>query len=210
MGRSSSNTDEKLIRAGVYLARKKGLKNFTVREVCARSSVNLGMFHYYFKTRETFDAAVLNSLYGEMMSAINVEVLPTRTPRQNIEAVLRAVYAFAAKNRRLISMLMGDSFSGDRQIVSLVARLFSQHVSVLMSELERARQLGQLRTHCVRDALLFLLPQVPLAQGVLGLAERMGKNFPPKLYRQVLEVSGEEDTFRRAQFMLKAILGDEK
>lgn len=210
MGRSSSNTDEKLIRAGMCLARKKGLKNFTVRELCARCGVNLGMFHYYFKTRETFDAAVLNSLYGELMSAINVEVLPSRTPRQNIEAALRAVYVFAGKNRRLISMLIGDAFSGDRQIVRLVAQLFSRHVSVLMNELKRAQKQGQLRTQTVRDALLLLLPQVPLAQGVLGLAERLGKNFPPKLYRQVLEVSGQEDTFRRAQFMLKAVLGDEK
>ena len=155
MGRVSSNTDEKLIHAGVFLARKKGLKNFTVREVCSRSHVNLGMFHYYFKTRETFDAAVLKSLYGEMMSAIKLEILPSRTPRQNIEAVLRAIYLFAGKNRRLISMLIGDAFSGDRQIVRLVAQLFAQHVSVLMNELKRAQKLGQLRTQNARDALLF-------------------------------------------------------
>lgn len=210
MGRVSSNTDEKLIRAGVFLARKKGLKNFTVREVCSRSHVNLGMFHYYFKTRETFDAAVLKSLYAELMSAIKLEILPSRTPRQNIEAVLRAIYLFAGKNRRLISMLIGDAFSGDRQIMRLVAQLFAQHVSVLMNELKRAQKLGQLRTQNARDALLFLLPQVPLAQGVLGLAERMGKNFPPELYRQVVQVAGEADTFRRAQFMLNAVLGDSK
>lgn len=208
MGRVSSNTDEKLIRAGVYLARQKGLRNFTVREVCSRSKVNLGMFHYYFKTRETFDAAVLKSLYAEMMSAINVEVLPSHTPRQNIEAVLGAVYAFAGKNRRLISMLIGDSFSADRQIVNLVAQLFSQHVSVLINELKRAQQLGQLRTQSVRDALLLLLPQVPLSQAVLGLAERMGKSFPPALYRQVVEVASPQDTLRRARFMLQAVLGD--
>lgn len=210
MGRISSNTDEKLIRTGVSLARQKGLKNFTVRELCARSQVNLGMFHYYFKTRETFDAAVLKSLYEEMMSAITVEVLPSRTPRQNIESALRAVYAFAGKNRRLISRLIGDSFSGDRQIVHLVSQLFGQHVSVLINELKRAQQLGQLRTQNVRDALLLLLPQVPLAQAVLGLAERMGKNFPPALRRQVIEIAGPEDTFRRARFMLQAVLGDSK
>ena len=107
-------------------------------------------------------------------------------------------------------MLIGDAFSGDRQIVRLVAQLFAQHVSVLMNELKRAQKLGQLRTQNARDALLFLLPQVPLAQGVLGLAERMGKNFPPELYRQVVQVAWEADTFRRAQFMLNAVLGDSK
>ena len=55
MGRTAAGNDEKLLRAGIQLARAKGLGGFTVREVCARSRVNLGMFHYYFTNKDNFD-----------------------------------------------------------------------------------------------------------------------------------------------------------
>lgn len=205
MGRTSSNTDEKLVRAGVMLARKKGLKGFTVREVCSRSRVNLGMFHYYFKTRETFDAAVLGSLYGEMMQSITLNVQPHRSARENVAAILRAIYDFARKNRRLVSCLAGDAFSGDAQTLALVTRVCTRHVSVLLAELERARKQGRLRTACVRDAVLILVPQLVMAQGLLGLGERLGKRFPAPLYQLLRQVSGPEDSARRLDFLMNAV-----
>ena len=39
MGRTSLHTDEKLLKTGAALARKKGLSGFTVRELCAKSKV---------------------------------------------------------------------------------------------------------------------------------------------------------------------------
>ena len=54
MGRLSLHTDQKLLSCGMALARKKGLSGFSVRELCAKSKVNLGMFHYSTQVKRTY------------------------------------------------------------------------------------------------------------------------------------------------------------
>lgn len=107
MGRNPTGSDVKMLKAGAALAKAKGLNGFTVRQVCAKSKVNLGMFHYYFSTKENFDMAVLESIYSKMIENIKIKVSPSASPKQNVRAILINIQEFIKENRVLLSSLGG-------------------------------------------------------------------------------------------------------
>ena len=60
--RPSRNLDRALLAAGRELFPSRGCPGLTVREVAEAAGVNLGMFHYHFKSREAFLRALLQSV----------------------------------------------------------------------------------------------------------------------------------------------------
>ena len=49
MPRKSMKLDDKLIRVGLDLLAREGVRTLTVRRVCRQAHVNLGMFTYFFR-----------------------------------------------------------------------------------------------------------------------------------------------------------------
>lgn len=209
MGRTSAGNDAKLIQAGIRLARAKGLDGFTVREVCAKSRVNLGMFHYYFTNKDNFDHKLLTALYEELMKDIRVDVSDECPARENVGAILRAIRRFARENRRMLSALAGDVFSGNAKILAFISRNFTQHVSVLFAQLERAHKEGLLRVPDALSAMLVLAPPVVFPQVAVGLSERITFPWTPKVKKALLDLtSGQGDG--RIDFLLDAVFKGEK
>ncbi|MBC7946203.1 MAG: TetR/AcrR family transcriptional regulator, partial [Burkholderiales bacterium] len=50
MPRPSQNTDRRLIKAARKLLPETGCSGLNLRQVAVKAGVNLGMFHYHFKT----------------------------------------------------------------------------------------------------------------------------------------------------------------
>jgi len=63
MPRPSRNLDRALLAAGRALLPARGCSGLSIREVAEAANVNLGMFHYHFKTREAFLRTLLQSMY---------------------------------------------------------------------------------------------------------------------------------------------------
>ncbi len=205
MGRVAAGNDIKLIKAGVNLARAKGLSGFTVREVCSKSKVNLGMFHYYFESKDNFDMAVLKSIYAVMMESININVSASKTPKENVSAILFEIQDFIQKNRVLLSSLAGDVFCGNKKIIKFIAENFTQHVSILIKELKRAAKEGSLAVPGVTDAILILLPPVALPQIVLGLLARLDVALPAGLTPSIAGLMFEAGVKTRINILLNTV-----
>ena len=64
MSRPSRNVDALLLRAGRELYPETGAAGLSIRKVAERAGVNLGMFHYHFRTKEAFVRQLLQALAG--------------------------------------------------------------------------------------------------------------------------------------------------
>lgn len=210
MGRVPSGNDEKMLKAGVALAKARGLNGYTVREVCARSKVNLGMFHYYFGSKDNFDRAVLKKIYSVMMERINITLSPQASPRENVRGILISIHGFIKENRVLISSLGGDVLSGNRKTLKFIADNFTKHVEILYGELKRAKARGELKGGDPCDALLILMPPVVLPQILLGLFFRLKVDFSFKIKSSGLGLTVDRGALRRIDMMIDAIFGEEK
>ena len=59
MSRPSQNADQHLIEAAQKMLKHTSLSQMNIRQVAAEAGVNLGMFHYHFKTKDQFAKAVM-------------------------------------------------------------------------------------------------------------------------------------------------------
>ena len=91
MARPSRNIDRALLAAGRDLLPLTGCRNLSVRQVTERAGVNLGMFHYHFRTRENFVRAVLQEMYEEMFASLQLERARHAEPLPGLRAVLRVL-----------------------------------------------------------------------------------------------------------------------
>ena len=70
MPRPSRHLDRALLAAGRELLPALGCSGLTIRQVAEAAGVNIGMFHYHFRTRDVFLRAVMQSAYEEMFSQL--------------------------------------------------------------------------------------------------------------------------------------------
>lgn len=210
MGRTSAGNDAKLLQTGIRLARAKGLGGFTVREVCAESQVNLGMFHYYFTSKDNFDRAVLSALYENLMRNIRVDVSDTHSARKNVLNILLAIQRFARENRRLLSSLAGDVFGGNAKIIDFIGRNFTRHISVLLEQLERAKKEGELNMPDALTAAMVLVAPLALPQLLAGLAERVTLPWDGKAPPSVAALFSDKGAEARVKALVNAVFKGEK
>ena len=111
--RPSRNLDQALLAAGRELLPTRGCAGLSIREVAQAAGVNLGMFHYHFKSREAFLRALLQSMYEEMFSQLSFQAAREAGPRENLRAGMRFIGRFLRANRALLTRVMADALCGD-------------------------------------------------------------------------------------------------
>ena len=156
MPRPSRNLDQVLLAAGRELLPERGCAALSVREVAERAGVNLGMFHYHFRTREAFLRAVLQQAYEEMFANLTLEARPDAEPLEGLRAVLRVLGRFLRDNRPLLARVLADALGGEACAREFVRDNLPRHVAVLRRFFVAGRRRGAIRPIAFEQALGFI------------------------------------------------------
>ena len=140
--RPSRNLDRALLAAGRELLPARGCAGLSIREVAQAAGVNLGMFHYHFKSREAFLRAVLQSLYEEMYSQLSFEGAREPGARENLRAALRFMGRFLRQNRALLTRVMADALSGDPVALEFLRGNMPRHLGLLYALVVEGQKRG--------------------------------------------------------------------
>ena len=140
--RPSRNLDRALLAAGRALLPQRGCAGLSVREVADAAGVNLGMFHYHFKSREAFLRALLQSLYEDMYSQLTYEADMKLGPMEALRAALRFMGRFVRANRPIMARILGDALCGDPIAVEFMRNNFHRHLGVILKLIESAQAEG--------------------------------------------------------------------
>ncbi|MDD5020678.1 MAG: TetR/AcrR family transcriptional regulator [Endomicrobiaceae bacterium] len=99
MTRPSHNIDVLLFDNGLKLLLKVGFDKFSIRRLCKETNVNLGMFHYYFKTREHFIELLFEQVLEKYLDAQKESAKKYSKAIDKLRAIIyqRAVTAVANK-----------------------------------------------------------------------------------------------------------------
>jgi AcrR family transcriptional regulator len=143
--RPSRNLDRALLAAGRALLPQRGCAGLSVREVADAAGVNLGMFHYHFKSREAFLRALLQSLYEDMYSQLTFEADMKLGPLEALRAALRFMGRFVRANRPILARILGDALCGDPIAVEFMRNNFPRHLGVILQIIEAAQASGSLK-----------------------------------------------------------------
>lgn len=153
MPRPSRNLDRALLAAGRELLPLRGCAGLSIREVAEAAGVNLGMFHYHFKTREAFLRAVLQQAYEEMYGQLTFTVATKFGPVDNLRRALQVLGRFLRDNRPLLTRVLADALSGDPVAVSFLRDNAPRHLGVMQQLIAAGQARGELRAMAVPQAL---------------------------------------------------------
>jgi AcrR family transcriptional regulator len=160
MPRPSRNVDELLIRAAHQLLPQTGVRGLSLRRVAEHAGVNLGMFHYHFKTKDVFIRAVLEDTYNDMFAKFSLKAKSGATAVDNLGACLTVLARFCRDNRELIVRLMGDALAGEVVAVEFMQNNIPRHLGVIAGLIAQAQKEGALKPLPVQQALAFVMGAV--------------------------------------------------
>ena len=155
MPRPSRNLDRALLAAGRSLLPHRGCAGLTVREVADLAGVNLGMFHYHFRTRDAFLRELLDSMYEDMFSQLTVTRDEAWGPLENLRAALRFLGRFLRTNRPILGRVLADALCGEPIAVEFLRKNAPRHLGHLRALIELGQKEGLIAPMPVAQALGF-------------------------------------------------------
>jgi AcrR family transcriptional regulator len=153
--RPSRNLDQALLAAGRELFPGAGCAGLSVREVAQKAGVNLGMFHYHFKTREAFLRALLQSVYEEMYAQLSFEAANTDDPLENLRSALRFLGRFLRGHRAMLARVLADALCGDALALDFLRRNAPRHLGMLLMLIAECVAGGRVKPLAPQQALAF-------------------------------------------------------
>ena len=180
--RPSRNLDRALIAAGRELFATRGCAGLAIREVADAAGVNLGMFHYHFKSRDAFLRAVLQSVYEEMYSQLSVTAMDREQalrPVEHLRATLRFMGRFVRANRPVLARVLADALCGEAVAIDFVRANFPRHLGVIQSLIQVAQDAGELRAVPVPQAMGFCAGSLAMPILFAGAVVESGELQPP-------------------------------
>ena len=160
MNRPSNRLDEALLASGRALFPSTGCAGLSLRALAEHAGVNGGMFHYHFKSKDNFLRALLQQMYEEMYTSLQLEVAHEGPALQRLRGALFAFARFARDHRRVLARIWMDVLAGERVALEFFRDNAPRHVGLLARLAAQAHAEGALRELPPVQRLAFLLGAV--------------------------------------------------
>ena len=132
-----------MLAAGRALLPARGCAGLKIREVADAAGVNLGMFHYHFRTREAFLRAVLQATYEEMFSRLTLEMAHPGGAAASLRSALRLLGRFLRDNRSFVARVLADALAGDAVAREFLQQNMPRHLAVLHALVAKGSEAGE-------------------------------------------------------------------
>jgi AcrR family transcriptional regulator len=207
MTRPSHNTDERLLAAGRTLMMERGVSRVSLREVAKKAGVNLGMFHYHFKSKRAFSKRLLEDVYEEFFKEFRVEAETDAPYPERLRRSLFTLGKFVRDNRILVLSLIKDVLNEEKASVNFLGENLFRHATYLAAILKEGQVKGFFRKMPLPRAMSFLGSSVVIPSLMVTVMERAGAKRPLGMpISQVLsQVLSDEALNERAEMAVRGI-----
>jgi AcrR family transcriptional regulator len=177
MTRPSHNADQRLIEAAEKMLKNTSLGQMNVRQVAAQAGVNLGMFHYHFKSKDQFNRAVMLDLYEKFFKNFSLKIEEAGSTLEKLRQALLALGVFARDHRKLALGLIRDVMDGNREVLSFIQKNGTRHAQILWELVGRCQKEGLIEKMPRPLALAFMMPAIMGPTLIVGGAESVAKTL---------------------------------
>lgn len=171
MARKSKNLDKKMIQAGIELLKKQGVSNLSVRDIANEAGANLGMFAYYFRTKEQFILRALNEIYSGFL----LDLRKGNEEAGDLENILFQIGIFSRDNREILTAILSDVLSNDRIVTAFLRKNFTKHFALLRATLNAYLERRDLSISNPHHAIRFLVGAVGVPNILLEVYNRTSR-----------------------------------
>jgi AcrR family transcriptional regulator len=182
---------ERLLRAGLALARRSGIKALTVRAVAGKAKANLGSFVHHFGTRDAFVEILIERWYAPLMTQLQLGVEGAADARGALRHVLLQLVRWLIDNRAFVAHVVIDAGAGEAGARRFLRSLDQRHPALLLALIAQAQQAGLLRRAEPLHQMLFLMSTLAgpvLMLHLLGASGALPPDFERALSIMVTEL----------------------
>lgn len=168
------DTRERLLQAGLALARQRGLKALTVRAVAGSAGANLGSFVYHFGSRDAFVEALIERWYSPLVQGLQLQADAPGDALLHLRQALLHMVAWVIENRAFVAHLLVAAGAGEPAARRFLATLDRRHPALLLQLIVQSQRSGHLRSEPPLHVMLFLMSTLALPVLMLHLAGQQG------------------------------------
>jgi len=199
---------ERLLKAGLAMARTRGLRRLTVRGVAAAAQANLGSFVYHFGTREAFVTELIERLYAPMLARLEVSAGADTDPLASLRQVLLQFAQWVIAQRDFVAHVLLDANAGEGAAQRFLASMDKRHPALLLAMIVRAQQAGRLRREEPAHVMLVLMSTLAMPAVFFHL---LGPQLPRPLAQTVVPYTTDmAQVEKRLDWALRALAPDEE
>lgn len=205
MPRPGRNIEQLLLRSGRTLYPELGCAGLSVRALTEHAGVQLGMFHYHFRTKEAFLRALLQQFYEEMFGGLQDAVEHEGAPVQRLRAALLLLAGFVREHGAVLGRVFADASGGDPVAAEFLRANAPRHLRLLLKLMAEAEAAGELAPLPALQRFVFTMGAVALP---LVVVPRIAKlEVAPTVVRRQLkkQVSSDEAIAQRVDLALAAL-----
>lgn len=204
MSRPSNHTDLRLIKTAREMYPKFGCARLSLRDVAKKSNVNLGMFHYYFKTKNEFIKRVFHNFYEEFLENFDPEPDADGSSFDKLRSTLLKIAFFTRDNNEFMSALFSDLMNGEPVATEFARKNFNRHFKLMHSLIEECQKKGFIEPIEPQQIASFMMPAIVFP---IVLASRIKKNGKiSKSFRAKIDAASEDSAIvKRVDMALKGI-----
>lgn len=183
-------TRKRLLRAAGEIFARKGFREATVREICARAGANVAAINYHFGSKENLYAELLKSVFDEAVRRHPPDMgLPPEAPAERrleafVRSMLRRVLAkgknawharilareMASPTRMLGDFVDSSIIPQNRKLRAIVAELLGPGAAPAEVALCARSVVAQCRNHATGNPILSrVFPETELTEASLDL-----------------------------------------
>jgi len=179
MSTYSKDSDVRLIRAARILIPNVGCSGLNLRSVARKAHVNLGMFHYHFRTKAVFKRRVLESIYEKFFNDLSRDTTAVHDNMEKLQQSLVTFGRFSRDHRRLISSLAKDILGGDQVVIGFMSKNFPRHLEILLKLIEDCQKEGRIVPLDPSRVFVFLMSSINAPHIIAGCIDRLKKPARP-------------------------------
>ena len=171
---ADTDTRQRLLQAGLQLARERGVRALTVRAVASQARANLGSFVHHFGTREAFVGELIERWYAPVFRQLQLTAEGEEDALLALQAVLLQLVAWLVDNRAFVAQLVMDASAGEVAAQRFVRSIDTRHPALLLRLIVQAQDRGQLQRDEPLHQLMFLMTTLAAPVLVTHLLDQRG------------------------------------
>ena len=151
MARPGRNIEQALLQSGRQLYAGRGAARLSVRALTQHAGVNLGMFHYHFKTKDAFLRLLLDGWYEEMFTRLSSSAQQAGPPLERLSEALFFLASFVRDHAAMLGRVILDAAAGEPVAVDFMRTNAPRHLrlkELAVKQLAERKASGVGRTTC--------------------------------------------------------------
>jgi AcrR family transcriptional regulator len=182
MVRPSQNIDQVLLQSGRALFPECGCRDLSLRALAEHANVNVGMFHYHYKSKDNFLTILLQSMYEELFAQLQAEVLVNGSALHKLRQTMNVLARLLREHGIWLGRVWADAARGETVAKDFLTKNGSRHMQLIISLILEALQKNEIAPIAPMQAFTFLMGAI--ASPMLIAPRVMALGFAPAFFQE--------------------------